>query len=256
MTIETANPCDPDHGVCAILLFPTRIVQRDRYATQKDYDRAVQHFADVRVMDERSGGYFYTHMAVDCCGVSDGTRDRDDVPEEICPAVPAGTRITIDAAPVCGVRRYSLADWNTRPYVRVPIRDLAKLGIRCPEFCQAVTDQLRSDFSPNKLNDPEVDPSGIVCSDVISRALEPAPRKWILAFVQAWLQRCYPFTTDPPYAARTLKTASSEIQASFIAPNGYAIAFGLPHGATLTEPGEATHVRLNLDALLAFAAPP
>jgi hypothetical protein len=117
-----------------------------------------------------------------------------------------------------GVHRSDLDKLGDRPYARYAVRHL---GVQCPDFCKRACDLLGEPFSWLRLlTGGRTDPSGLVCSDIVTRCLPPN----LVERVHDWLKPRHPL-------------ASTRIGNSFlISPNGYALAFGAPRGRDVDLP--------------------
>jgi hypothetical protein len=238
-------PYDSDSGGCAILLFPPREQPPTRQPRQsdEDYQKDLDQYNLALSLNELTGDFYYTHMAVDCGEVRDTTPD-PRITKPGCDTL-AGTRFTVDSEPRCGVRRVDLATWKSRPHARIAVRHLEPLGVECSEFCQHVNQLIGRPFGGMKLQSPSTaNPDDIICADVITRSLERSLQNRFRFFLEALAEHEYPV---PPPLTYVLSDGSA-----LISPNGYARAFGLPEGRKLRGCVEFVP---DLGALLEFQLP-
>ena len=211
---------------CAVLLFPLPVAP----GVRRDAGNAV---------DLDSGLHGYTHMAVEVT---------DDNGRQI--AIEAN----LERPP--GVKTTDLDDWThpktepgesrkyAQPYGRIPVSDLQRLNVTCPEFCQRAKQMLGTPYSPQRVKllmplfyETLVEKArekgillaeeGVVCTDVVTGALGERATKTILD----WLHKQGLFW---PPAAAGIGTDG----VPFGSPNALASALGLRHAQNISQPAE------------------
>jgi len=155
--------------------------------------------------DAGSGGYGYSHAAVDCCH-----------PHGVAEINMYGTRF---------IHR---SHFSTRPFVRFPLRYLAAAvpSVNEVDFCNAVARvvHLGGTYSAIKATTKcAQQPDDLICTDTIIRAL---PRT-VVNDIHAWLQGHYPGSSW---------ACGGALKLPLISPNGFALAFGMPPGSSVTQP--------------------
>jgi len=155
--------------------------------------------------DAGSGGYGYSHAAVDCCHAQ-GVAEIN----------------------MYGTRFVDRSHFSSRRFVRFPLRYLeaAVPSVKAADFCNAVASvvQQGGTYSAIKaLSKCAQQPDDLMCTDIIVRALPPT----VVHDIHAWLKRHHPESSWD---------CGGALQLPLISPNGFALAFGLPHGHSVTQP--------------------
>ena len=175
---------DPAHPRCDILLY----VPDDRLG---------------RFIDAATGGYGYSHAAIDCGEVQRET----------------GKPLIIEGA-TSGVRRDLLESHGARPYARI---SLLPQGVDPEAFYQCVRTKIGEpyDYAEAFTAGWFDSPVKQICSDLITLCLPDALREAIVAGARAGGMR-------PGAVAERHRTHD------FISPNGFADYFGAPRGEAVT----------------------
>ena len=165
-----------------------------------------------RMIDELSGGYGYSHLAVDCGEVD----------------IPSGRRVMVESTVGLGVHNAFQNEYGARHFVRIP---LAKIGIDVQLFCECVRSKLGQ-----KYDDEEAltlglidDPVKQICSDLATVCLPQDIRLDIARHNRAGLM--YPLS-----AVRHGRLGSDF--RLYVSPNGFAEYFGAPRGRDLAGPDQ------------------
>ncbi|MGE5249213.1 MAG: hypothetical protein ACM3QS_03275 [Bacteroidota bacterium] len=171
-----------------------------------------------RIIDDLTGRYGYSHLAIDC-----GEKDQ-----------PTGRRVMIEATMGPGVH-YSFQDeYGQRAFVRIPLH---KAGVDVRAFCECVHSKVG-----NKFDDVEAISLGIldnparqICSDLATLCLSKE--------MQEEIARCHRQAVIHPLSA-VREGGSGHGLRLFMSPNGYAEFFGAPRGRTLQGPDQPADPRI------------
>jgi hypothetical protein len=173
---------------------------------------------ESHLIDHATGGYGYSHVAIDCGEIDISTRQRVMVESTV-------------KNPVWRVRQDR---YGKRPYVRIP---LAEVGLDVGSFCDCVKSRLGEPYDDlEALTWGAVDdPAKQICSDLAADCL---PREVALGMAQA-------------YQSGKLRRDSLSIHNQrdgqvgiFISPNGFGEYFGAPPGNRIHSPGQRILPRL------------
>ena len=165
-----------------------------------------------RVIDRMTGGYGYSHLAIDC-----GEIDQ-----------PTSRHVMIEAT-MSDVVHYAYQDeYGERPFVRIPLK---KTGVNVGQFCECVHSRLGE-----KYGDMEVltlgildNPARQICSDLATNCLPEEMRKEFVS--------CHRATVIHPLSV-VLHEKSATALRLFISPNGFVEYFGAPRGKDLEGPDQ------------------
>jgi diacylglycerol kinase (ATP) len=165
-----------------------------------------------RLIDGATGGYGYSHLAIDCGEVDE----------------PTGKRVMIESMSGTVVRRSFQDLYGPRPFVRV---SLAGRGIDTEAFCAVVKSKLGEKYDDMEaLTWGEVDdPARQICSDLAAVAL---PRPLLDDIAAQHLAGRLPRRSVSAHHRGT-----PEFHA-FVSPNAFAAYFGAPPGERLTGPDQ------------------
>ena len=169
--------------------------------------------ADSLLINMLTGGYGYSHLAVDCGEVD----------------VPSGKRVMIESTSGLGVHNSFQDEYGERKFVRIP---LEKVGIPSSDFCNCVRAKLGEKFD----NEETItfglvhDPSKQICSDLATVCLPETMRRDMARYQQTGL--LYHLSTLWPHQD------SNKVFRLFVSPNGFAKYFGIPKGDQLLRPNE------------------
>ncbi len=172
------------------------------------------------LIDDMTGGYGYSHLAIDC-----GELD-----------IPTGKRVMVESTPGLGVHHSFQDEYGERKFVRIP---LEKAGINVDEFCGCIHSKVGE-----KYDDGEVltlglldNPAKQVCSDLARVCLPEAVRADIARHHAAGLLHSL--------SAAARYKGSNEALHLFVSPNGFAEYFGAPRGKKLEGPDQAAEPALH-----------
>ena len=165
-----------------------------------------------KVIDQMTGGYGYSHLAIDC-----GEIDQ-----------PTGRRVMIEVT-MSDVVHYAYQDeYGGRPFVRIPLK---KTGVNVGQFCECVRSRLGE-----KYGDMEVltlgildNPARQICSDLATNCLPEEMRKEFVS--------CHRATILHPLSV-VLHEKSATALRLFISPNGFVEYFGAPRGKDVEGPDQ------------------
>jgi hypothetical protein len=165
------------------------------------------------LINDTTGGYGYSHLAVDCGEID----------------IPSGKRVMVEATVGLGVHNSFQDEYGERKFVRIP---LEKAGVNADEFCDCIRSKLGE-----KYDDEEAltlglidDPAKQVCSDLATVCLPEAIRADIARHQRTGF--LYYLSTLWPYGG------SDKIFHLFVSPNGFARYFGAPRGERLDAPDQ------------------
>jgi hypothetical protein len=165
-----------------------------------------------RTIDDLTGRYGYSHLAIDCGEVD----------------LPTGRRVMIESTVAPGVHYAFLKEYGERPYARIPLENT---GIDVQQFCQCVQSKVGERF-----NDLEVislglldNPARQICSDVATVCLPEKTRQMIV--------RCHDGRVLHPLSVARHAMVGLETRL-FVSPNGYAEFFDIPRGQTIHAPDQ------------------
>ena len=165
------------------------------------------------LINDMTGGYGYSHLAVDC----------DEVD------IPTGKRVMVESTFGLGVHNSFQDEFGERKFVRII---LEKAGVDTVEFCECIRSKL-----VEKYDDEETftfgllhDPSKQICSDLATVCLPEEIRLSIAHYQRAGF--LYYLSTFWPFAN------PNKIFRLFVTPNGFAEYFGAPKGEQLNGPDQ------------------
>jgi len=165
-----------------------------------------------RTIDDLTGRYGYSHLAIDCGEID----------------VPTGRRIMVESTVMPGVHYAFLEEYGERPYVRIPLQNA---GIDVQGFCECIHSKVGDRFDDLEVISLGIldNPARQICSDVATICL---PRE-----MQEKIIRYHAGTVLHP-----LSVARHELSGFgtklFVSPNGYAEFFCAPRGKTIHTPDQ------------------
>ena len=170
------------------------------------------------MIDELSGGYGYSHVAIDCGEVD----------------APTGRRVMIEATIPDGVHVSYQDEYGDRPFVRIPLK---KTGINVRRFCDRVRSRLGEAFDREEALTAGVidDPARQICSDLATVCLPARVRADIARHHHAGL--IHPLSV-------VIHGRLDRSFRLFVSPNGLAEYFGAPRGKDLAGPDRLCEPRL------------
>ena len=165
-----------------------------------------------RFIDDITGGYGYSHAAVDV-----GEVDQ-----------PSGKALMIEAMPGSPVRRSFQDRYGKRHFARVSLR---KLGVDCQAFSACVRSMLGEPYDNEEaLTWGKVDdPARQVCTDLVTNCLPDEMREDIAD--KAENGQLHPRSVS-------VNRVLGKIKDLFVSPNGYAQYLNLLRGEKLDRPDE------------------
>jgi hypothetical protein len=165
-----------------------------------------------RTIDDLTGRYGYSHLAIDCGEVD----------------LPTGRRVMIESTVTPGVHYAFLDEYGGRPYARVP---LVNSGMDMEAFCECVHTRVGEHF-----DDLEVITLGVIdnparqlCSDVATVCLPEEMCQRII--------RCHDGMVLHPLSVARHEMLDARNRL-FVSPNGYAEFFNIPHGQDVRLPDQ------------------
>ncbi len=164
------------------------------------------------MIDELSGGYGYSHLAVDCGEVD----------------IPSGRRVMVELTVGQKVHYAFQDEYGDRHFVCIP---LAKAGIEVRLFCNCIRSKLGQKYDDEEALTLGVidDPAKQICSDLATVCLPQEMRLDIARRHRAGLMH-------PLSAVRHGKLDTNF--RLFVSPNGFAEYFGAPRGRDLAGPDQ------------------
>jgi hypothetical protein len=165
------------------------------------------------IIDDLSGGYGYSHAAVDCGEVD----------------VPTGKPVMIESTVGRTVERTFIDQYGPRHFARV---HLAQVGVEPQSFCDCVKSKLGEPYDDiEALTWGQIDdPAKQVCSDLAAVCLPEEIREDIAKASRLHLLR--------HHAVSVHSRDSEHGVREFISPNGFAEYFGAPQGEDIKSPGQ------------------
>ena len=162
------------------------------------------------LIDDVTGGYGYSHVAVDLGEVD----------------MANGKWVMTEATMGVGTHRSYLDNYGKRPFIRVP---LAEMGVDCGKFRDCVQDTLGEPYGyAEALTWAEIDdPAKQICTDLPVKCLPTKMRMAIVAAARAGQLGRHTVSIHGP--------ARSPLHI-FVSPNGFARFFGAPKGHKIKEP--------------------
>jgi hypothetical protein len=171
-----------------------------------------------RTIDDLTGRYGYSHLAIDCGEVD----------------LPTGRRVMIESTVAPGVHYAFLEEYGQRPYARVPLRNT---GMDIEAFCACVHAKVGDHF-----DDLEVislgmldNPARQICSDLATVCLPEEMREEIA--------RYHHKAVVHPLAAVKDERQGPGFRL-FMSPNGFAEFLGAPVGKELEGPDQTAEPHL------------
>jgi hypothetical protein len=181
-----------------------------------------------RFIDNFTGKYGYSHVAIDC-----GELDQ-----------PTGKRVMIESTLFDVVHRSFEDTYGKRAYVKIP---LDQIDMDTDAFCECVKSKLgeKYDYAEALTWDEIDDPARQICSDLAAVCMPD----WLVAeFAQARINGVLP---------RNSISASHHHGGKldmFISPNALAIFFNAPRGDTLGGPGVLADPQIQTNAKTTHSA--
>ncbi|HEX9018434.1 MAG TPA: hypothetical protein VF806_04575 [Anaerolineaceae bacterium] len=188
------------------------------FATERQHQRGnlllfVPRGWNSLLIDDLTGGYGYSHAAVDCGEVDAAT----------------GKAVMIESTVGQPVQHAFIDQYGARHFARIP---LAESGVDVDQFCERVKTKLGEPYdSLEALTWGMIDdPAKQVCSDLATVSLPPQIR----ADIADWAAS----GKLPPSAVSVHSRSTKDGVHEFVSPNGLAQYFGAPRGQELNQPDE------------------
>ena len=162
------------------------------------------------LINDMTGGYGYSHLAVDC-----GELD-----------IPSGKRVMVESTFSLGVHNSFQDEYGERKFVRIPLK---KAGVDEDEFCNCIRSKLGEKFDYEEALTIGLihNPAKQICSDLATVCLPEAILTDIARYHRAGLLHSL--------SALHLPDKTSHL---FVTPNGFAEYFGAPKGDQLNGPDQ------------------
>lgn len=179
------------------------------------------------LIDEMTGGYGYSHLAVDCCELD----------------IPTGKRVMIESTFGLGVHSSFQDEYDGRKFVRIPLENT---GLNISEFCDCVRSKLGEKFDYEEALSIGLlrNPAQQICSDLATVCLPDAMRTSIARYHQAGFLH--------HHAALRLHGGSNKVLHLFVTPNGFAEYFGAPNGEKLEGPDQLSQPNLPIKRIFSW----
>lgn len=163
------------------------------------------------LINDMTGGYGYSHLAVDCGEVD----------------IPTGKRVMVESTFGLGVHNSFQDEYGDRNFVRIPLQ---KVGVNPGEFCDCIRSKLGEKFDDEEVLTLGIlhNPAQQICSDLAAVCLPEATRLDIARFYRAGFLH--------PHSAVSLQKKPDKDFYLFVSPNSFAEYFGAPKGKHLTGP--------------------
>jgi hypothetical protein len=165
------------------------------------------------LINDLTGRYGYSHLAVDCGEID----------------IPSGKRVMIEATIGHGVHSSFQDEYGERKFVRIPLKDA---GVNATEFCNCIRSKLGEKFDDEEALTIGLihNPDRQMCSDLATVCLPEA--------IRADISR-YQRTSFRYYISRKLPFGNPDhLFRLFVTPNGFARYFGAPKGEQLDGPDQ------------------
>ncbi|HLO28087.1 MAG TPA: hypothetical protein VK249_03060 [Anaerolineales bacterium] len=162
-----------------------------------------------RAINDLTGKYGYSHLAVDCGEID----------------VSSGRRVMIEATMGAGVHYAFQDEYGRRSFVRIPLQ---KTGIDVGQFCACVHARVGEKFDNLEAITLGIldNPARQICSDLVTVCLPQEMREEIA--------RCHHRAVIHPLAAVRDERPGTGFRL-FMSPNGFAEFLGAPRGNELKE---------------------
>ena len=162
------------------------------------------------LINDLTGGYGYSHLAVDCGEID----------------IPTGKRVMVEATFGHGVHNSFQDEYGGRKFVRIPLKNA---GVDEDEFCNCIRSKLGEKFDYEEALTIGLihNPAKQICSDIATVCLPEAIRTDIASYHRAGFLHSLSALRLPDETSRL-----------FVTPNGFAEYFGAPKGDQLKGPDQ------------------
>jgi hypothetical protein len=161
------------------------------------------------LINDLSGGYGYSHLAVDC-----GELD-----------IPTGKRVMVESTFDLGVHNSFQDEYGERKFVRIP---LGKFGFSISKFCDCIRSKLGEGYDDEDALTMGLfrSPARQMCSDLATVCLPETTRREIAKVRRLGLLH---------HTSVSVHSYSNALETKiFISPNGFAQYYGAPKGEKLS----------------------
>ena len=165
------------------------------------------------LINDMTGGYGYSHLAVDCGEID----------------IPSGKRVMVESTFGHGVHNSFQDEYGERKFVRIPLK---KAEVDEDEFYNCIHSKLGEKFDYEEALTIGLvhDPAKQICSDLATVCLPEATRTGIARYQREGF--LYYLSVVWPYKD------TNKIFHLFVTPNGFAKYFGAPRGDQLSGPDQ------------------
>ena len=165
------------------------------------------------LINDMTGGYGYSHLAIDCGEID----------------IPNGKRVMVEATIGLGVHNSFQDEYGDRKFVRIP---LEKAGVNAGEFCDCIRSQLGEKYDDEAALTLGLihNPAKQICSDLATVCLPEAMRTGIARYHEAGFLHSLSAVRLYGNPKKTFRL--------FVSPNGFAEYFGAPRGEQLDGPDQ------------------
>ncbi len=165
------------------------------------------------VIDKMTGGYGYSHLAIDCGEVD----------------IPTGKRVMIEATPALGVHHAFQDQYGKRKFIRIPLRET---GIDVDQYCDCIRSKLGEKYSDEEILTLGLveNPAKQICSDLATVCL---PKEMLVSMARYYETGFLHHLSLVLVYGRLNKNFHL-----FISPNGFSEYFGVPLGTELDGPDQ------------------
>lgn len=173
-------------------------------------------------IDDLTGRYGYSHLAVDCGEVDE----------------PTGRRVMIEATVPRGVHYAFQEEYGRRPFIRVPLQNA---GIDTNQLCECVRSKIGEKFDNLEVITLGIldNPARQLCSDVATVCLSEDAREKIARYHKGRVLHPLSATRDQMHDAGLRL---------FVSPNGFAEFLGAPRGNEIKDLGQVVEPHVEEDS--------
>jgi hypothetical protein len=177
-------------------------------------------------INELTGRYGYSHLAIDCGEID----------------VPSGRRVMIEVTMDAGVHYAFQDEYGKRPFARLP---LSHAGVDVERFCECVHEKVGEKFDNVEAITLGIfdNPARQICSDLATVCLPED--------IRALIKRYHRKAVIHPLAAVKDEKLDPGFRL-FVSPNGFAEFFGIPRGSELEGPDQRVEPHIQADSNVEF----
>ena len=168
------------------------------------------------LINDMTGGYGYSHLAVDCGEVD----------------IPSGKRVMVESTFGHGVHNSFQDEYGKRKFVRIPLKTM---GVDEDEFYNCIRSKLGEKFDYEEALTIGLihNPAKQICSDLATVCLPETIRTDIARYHRAGFLH-----------SRSALHLPNKVSRLFVTPNGFAEYFGAPKGDKLKAPDQLSEPHL------------